>query len=94
MCCLCAAVLLTGCSDFKVKVESNTSWSGVFGETVVEGSGNREIDIADDGRACVVVQKNTVGGYLRIRIENPDDTSYQRDWDETHAAYGSVYQCK
>ena len=73
--------------DYKIAVESNTSWSGSFANRTVDGSGDKIVDIPDDPPQCAVVQKQTASGYLRVRVLP------HGDWVETTAAYGLVTTC-
>ncbi len=88
---------IVSCSvDYRAEVESNTSWSGAFGNKTVDGSGNNTIDLKDEHPVCCCVQKETKEGYLRVRIAadgggifGTDDS----DWVETTAEYGVVTVC-
>ena len=90
-------LLFCGCGvDYKAEVQSNTKWSGAFGNRTVDGSGNRTIDLPDDHPQCCVVQKQTEDGYLKVRVVGeggwilgPGDS----DWVETTADYGVVSVC-
>lgn len=96
---LIVALLLTGCSaqDRWAEIESDTDWSGYFENRSVDGSGSRRVDLPQEGDiVCVVVQKETEEGYLRVRIVKegtflapPQET----EWAETRAAYGVVDRC-
>jgi len=95
---LLAVSLLSACDayrDYTVEIESNTSWSGSFAGESMSGSGNRTIDIGDDGYLCCVVQKNSVGGRLRMRIIWTEDNGAQSSWAwrETTEAYGHLRSC-
>ncbi len=86
-----------GCSvDYKADVQSNTQWTGAFGDRSVDGSGNKIVDLPDEHPQCCVVQKETENGYLRVRVLaeggglfGPEDS----DWVETTADYGVVTVC-
>lgn len=90
------AILSSSCTDLKAKVESDTSWSGSFGDRTVDGSGNQTIDLPDDEPQCCVAQKNTTGGKLKITIindtANPLATK-ELNSSETYAQYGVVSVC-
>ncbi|HUV29525.1 MAG TPA: hypothetical protein VMY05_00340 [Acidobacteriota bacterium] len=97
LCCLCL-ILLAGCGiDYKCEVTSNTSWSGIFADRTVDGEGDQTVDIPDDPPECVVVQKETEKGYLRIKLiaeggwflNSADD----RPSVTTTAKYGIVSDC-
>lgn len=75
--------LLTGCST-KVKVESNTSWTGAVNGASVEGTGNTTYELRGDNK-CVVFQKSTTQGFLTIKGDVPTTT--------TTAEYGVVSGC-
>ena len=95
MVCLVLAFGLLACTDYQAEVESDTSWSGAFGDRTVDGTGNQVVDLPDDWPQCVVVQKQTIHGFLRVRviggggILGPGDS----DWVETTAEYGVVSAC-
>ncbi len=93
-------VLLTfGCSsDYQAEVESDTSWTGDFAGIRMNGSGNQKIDIPDEGYLCCVVQKNTTGGYLKLRVYNAstgsgDSLADPEVFEETSEAYGHITWC-
>lgn len=77
----------TGCSRrYKVHIESNTCWDGLFNnEQGVYGCGNSTYKVIGK-LGCVRVQKNTTMGYLRVRIEN-------QPWAETADSFGVVQVC-
>ena len=93
------AVSLTslGCGvDYKAEVQSDTEWSGAFGNRTVDGSGSTTVDLPDDHPQCCVVQKQTEHGYLKVRVVGeggwlvgPGDS----DWAVTYAEYGVVSIC-
>jgi hypothetical protein len=85
--------VMTGCSDYKVELKSNTSWSGVFGGKTINGSGNLIIDLPDEGRQCITIQKNTVDGWVRARVYDATDTANAWEWQETGEAYGTIDFC-
>lgn len=94
---MCAVLFCAGCAvDYKAEVKSSTSWSGAFGNSTVDGSGDRTVDIPDDYPQCVVVQKETSVGSLSVRVVAegggifaPSDS----DWATTTAQYGVVSAC-
>lgn len=94
---VCLAGLLAACGDIAAEVQSNTSWSGAFGNRSVDGAGNQTIDLPDDPPQCVAVQKDTPGGYLRVRVTVSGGwlfaPSQGSGWVETTAAYGVVTAC-
>lgn len=84
-----AAALLLGLSGcaVKVKVESDTCWSGVVKGSSVEGCGYKTYDLGsmwDDAPKCVTFQKDTERGYLRLDGDIKGSTT---------AAYGVVSGC-
>lgn len=89
------AIIVTGCTDWKAKVESNTSWSGSFSGRTVDGRGNKTVDLDYDDIICCVVQKQTVEGYLRVSIVDEGSNPFATDGEskETTAAYGVVSVC-
>jgi hypothetical protein len=90
-------VFSAGCSvEYKAEVESDTSWSGAFGNRSVDGRGNDRISLGKDHPVCCVVQKETASGFLKVRVKaeggglfGPGDS----DWVETTAQYGVVSVC-
>lgn len=75
---LLSVLVLCGCSsDWKLEIDSNANWHGVYGgvsgtqwsTSEVSGSGSRTIDISDDDRVCVVFQQ-TSSGYLKIKLKD------------------------
>ena len=57
-----------GCGGITAEVESNTSWSGAFGNRTVDGSGDAVVELMGSRPQCAVVQKETEFGFLRLRI--------------------------
>lgn len=97
---LLVILFLSACGmDTKAEVQSNTSWSGAFGNRTVDGSGDAIIDLPDEDNQCAVVQKETSGGYLKLRIiQDPEGIEKIRgdkesSWSETTADYGVVSAC-
>jgi hypothetical protein len=85
-------------SDYQAEVESDTSWSGDFAGIRVDGSGNQSFDIPDEGYQCCVVQKNTPGGYLKLRVYDAstgsgDSLADPEVFEETTEAYGHITWC-
>lgn len=97
LCVFILTVFLIGCSDhWKAKVESNTSWSGSFNGTTVDGHGNQTVDLGNDDIVCCVVQKQTTGGRLKVSIVNESNNplgSGDGESKETTAQYGVVSVC-
>lgn len=87
-----ALLFIAGCdteqdnSPWIAHVESNTSWSGYFGNASVDGTGNRTITMGDADIECCSAQKLTANGSLRVWIEG-GESGY------TTAAYGIVTVC-
>jgi hypothetical protein len=87
------AFFIIGCTDYKAKVESNTSWSGAFGNRTVDGRGNQTIDLDDDDVQCCTVQKQTEEGRLKITIVDEGFWGSDGESAETTAAFGVVSAC-
>jgi len=99
------SLLLAGCADdWKVEIDSNTSWHGeVGGRTLngglsaktISGEGDDTFDLPDGDRVCCVVEKLTEEGYLKVKIVNKGGWLLSGDGeaDETKAPYGSVTVC-
>jgi hypothetical protein len=88
--------LFVACTDYKAKIESDTSWSGAFGNSTVDGTGSRSIDLPDDGIQCCTVQKQNKKGRLKITIINDTSNpllSTELNSAETTAEYGVVSAC-
>lgn len=90
---LCLSV---GCShDAMARVESDTQWSGAFGNRTVEGNGNQDVDLPDETPTCASVQKQTRTG--RLKVTTFDDGNAWLKWDgetaETIAEFGVVTVC-
>jgi len=71
-----ATILLAGCGrDWKLEVESNTSWYGQYGGVTGsewafaegDGTGSQTIDLPDDDRVCCAFQQ-LGAGYLKVKI--------------------------
>lgn len=87
------SIIAVGCSDFKARVESDTSWSGAFGNRTVDGNGNQTIDLDDKDTQCCVVQKQTKHGRLKITIIDEGFLGMDGESAETTAEYGVVSAC-
>ena len=93
---LCLSIsLFLGCRDWKAEVSSDTKWSGSFGNSTVDGSGNQTVDLPDDEIVCVVVQKETEAGFLKVKIINDSANPFASDGEEasTSAQFGVVSVC-
>jgi hypothetical protein len=95
---LLATPTFAACFDITAEVESNTEWSGAFGNRSVDGSGNQVVDLPEvDTIQCVVVQKSTEGGSLRVRIKVSGGLGISgpsgSEWVSTTAAFGVVTAC-
>lgn len=88
-----ASLVIVGCSDYKAKVESNTSWSGAFGNRTVDGNGNQTIDLDDTDIQCCTVQKQTTQGRLKVTILDEGFLGSDGESAETTAEYGVVTVC-
>ena len=86
---LLAALLLaaTGCSKrHKVEVQSDTCWDGLINnDQHINYCGNATFKVIGDLQ-CVKVQKQTINGVLRVRIDG-------RPWAETTEPNGLVQVC-
>ena len=85
-----AALLLvagTGCSKrYKVEIQSDTCWDGlVNNDQAITGCGNSSYKVIGS-LACVRIQKRTVNGYIRVRIDG-------RAWSEQSESFGVVQVC-
>ena len=83
---------------YNAEIESNTTWSGSFGDQTIEGAGNTDVFLTDASHpVCVVVQKKTETGLLRLRVVKhiiiPQSELVATDWVETTADYGEVSAC-
>ncbi|MBI5022086.1 MAG: hypothetical protein HZB59_11680 [Ignavibacteriales bacterium] len=99
-----SAIVLAGCSHkWKAEISSNTSWHGQFGtgsknsgsSRTVDGSGNQTINVSDDVKAWCFVQKQTSGGYLKVRLKDEGGGLFgiaagETREAETNSPYGSV----
>ena len=66
-----ASLLLAGCGDSVVHVESDTTWAGTVGGSQVSGRGDESFTLPADGSAsrCASIHKTTEAGTLRVVIE-------------------------
>ncbi|HKK72236.1 MAG TPA: hypothetical protein VKA86_13540 [Candidatus Krumholzibacteria bacterium] len=90
------AITLTGCAgEWEAEVESTTSWSGSFDGRTVDGRGDRMISVGRDEVTCVVVQKDTRSGSLRVRLRRDHTFMFdeETDWKSTTAEFGVVTVC-
>ena len=80
-------VASTGCSKrYKVEIQSDTCWDGlVNNDQNITGCGNSSYKVIGT-LGCVRIQKRTVNGYIRVRIDG-------RAWSEETAALGVVQVC-
>ncbi len=93
-----ALLLLAGCDERFLVIESDTSWEGeirYLGE--VGGNGNAEIDLSDEpADVCWTLRKTTAEGTLRayLRDETWFGLGEEVDGDQTTtAAEGEVTGC-
>ena len=83
------SLLVAGCGVFRTDahVRSDTSWSGSFDGTTVDGKGNQIISLGyGSGPKCASVQKQTTGGFLTVEIDSGEEKT-------TTASYGVVTVC-
>lgn len=105
--CVPALVLaLMGCeesNDYYAVVDSNTTWSGVFGNRTVDGSGHNEVDLPDNS-PCVVASIQTETGFLTVTVMShvtgggimgigERNDREQQDTATTEASHGMVAVC-
>lgn len=91
-----ALVVAASCTTrYEAVIESDTEWSGFFGNRTVSGVGNATVRLEDDDRdQCCIVDKETEGGFLRIRlVEDEGWWDEESDWVETVAEFGTVFVC-
>jgi hypothetical protein len=107
---LCVTALflgVMGCEerqdDYYAVVDSNTTWSGWFGNRTVDGSGHYEVDLPDND-ACVIAHMQTDTGFLTVTVMSHvtggsimgiggHDDREQQDTATTEAARGMVAVC-
>ena len=106
--CVPALVLVVmGCeaqeNDYYATVESDTEWSGMFGNRTVDGSGSTEVDLPDNS-ACVIAHMQTDTGFLTVTVMSHvtggsimgiggRDDHEQQDTATTEASHGMVVVC-
>jgi len=85
---LAVLVALSGCSKrYRIEIQSDTCWQGSVDNTQnISGCGGSTYKVVGPMR-CVVLNKTSPLGYLRVRIDS-------RPWTETSDAYGSVEACQ
>jgi hypothetical protein len=82
-------LMLNGCSGPKVEVASDTTWTGNVNGASVDGAGGKTFEI--DSGTCAAFQKDTEGGFLRVRVKHWEGAGR---WRETTAPYGIVNICE
>ena len=84
---LLGVVTLTGCSErHRIEVQSNVCWDGTINsDQRVSECGNVSYKVTGKLK-CIVIQKQSANGYLRIRID-------QRAWSETTEPFGLLQVC-
>ena len=85
---LCAVLgVLGGCSKrHHIEIQSDTCWTGSVDNTQsIYDCGNTSYKVVGPMR-CVRVQKQSLDGYLRIRVDGGA-------WSETSAPYGITQAC-
>ena len=88
-----AVMIMAGCGGPDAEIQSDTSWTGSFGDSRVDGSGNATVGIGGPPPYCAIVQKRTTEGILRVRIVTDDPTGPSTDWSETMLPFGIVTAC-
>jgi hypothetical protein len=78
---------LTGCSQrHKIEIQSDVCWDAVInGDQHLNDCGNVSYKVTGKLN-CIVVQKQTANGYLRVRIDG-------RAWTETTEQFGLLQVC-
>jgi hypothetical protein len=68
-----AALLLAGCGEQIIHIESDTTWSGTIGDAPVSGrgayTGRLPARTTSRGEVCWNIQKTTEAGTLRVWVE-------------------------
>lgn len=88
-----AVMIMAGCGGPDAEIQSDTSWTGSFGDSRVDGSGNATVSIGGPPPYCAIVQKQTAEGVLRVRVVSDDPTGPSTDWFETMLPFGAVSAC-
>lgn len=95
---LVLALVLVGCDERKLIVESNTGWAGTvddFGP--ISGQGNSTVDVSSATRGfCWTVKKTSSAGMLRVYLDDKSTfgvTSYRGE-QTTNEPYGEVKGCQ
>ncbi len=79
---------LSGCKrDHRVEIQSDTCWDGrVNGDAGISGCNYKSYRIVGK-MGCVKVQKQSVNGFLRLRVDGGA-------WSETSEPFGLVQICQ
>ena len=88
-----AVMIMAGCGGPEAEIQSDTSWTGSFGDRRVDASGNGTVVIGGPPPYCAIVQKRTEEGVLRVRVVSDDPTGPSTDWAETTLPFGVVTAC-
>ena len=89
-----AVMIMAGCGGAaEAEIQSDTSWSGSFGDRRIDGSGNSTVEIGGPPPYCAIVQKQTADGVLRVRVVSDDPTGPSTDWIETTLPFGAATAC-
>ena len=102
------AFLLTGCPvehnvEYVAEIQSDTEWKAVINNEEIEGFGNQFLSIPkkqgqeeDELPVCVEVQKQSIRGYLKVRVTVDGVSvlgSNDGEWTYTTADSGIVIAC-
>ena len=79
---------ISGCKkDHRIEIQSDTCWDGRVNDTAgISGCNNKNYRIIGT-MGCVKVQKQSVNGFLRIRVDGGA-------WSETSEQFGLVQICQ
>jgi hypothetical protein len=95
---LITAIFLYGCqSNYKLKVESNTNWTGWVVNKTFTGYGNTTFDLGNTKPQyqCFTFQKLTENGFIKLTLIEENDfwgnSDLASDW--TDQPYGILSLC-
>lgn len=85
---LCTILAAGGCSKrHRIEIESNTCWDGIINnQQGISGCNNKNYKIIGE-LGCARIQKQTVAGYLRMRVNGGA-------WTETSEQFGLLQICQ
>jgi hypothetical protein len=99
-------LIVSGCTDWKAEIDSNTSWYAVFGGVTtsgewttseMRGTGDKTIDLPDDMRVCCVVWQQA-SGYVKVNVKDDGGGPFhifaeKGRKSETNVSGGRVEMC-